>query len=92
MALYRCSDAPMARDYERYGIPLEVHRRHVMAEPLAPRTMRKPKAGEWYLSGAIPMAYRAPCDLPYPFRILRLVETRAVTARHEVVTRAPLSP
>lgn len=37
---------------------------------------RAPQKGEWYLSGAIPEAYRAPNDLTTVFHILRLVATR----------------
>jgi hypothetical protein len=33
---------------------------------------RPPKAGEWYLSGAIPEAYRAPNNLSTSFYIVRL--------------------
>lgn len=36
---------------------------------------RPPRKGEWYLSGAIIEAYRAPNDLPtMPFAIAKLVE------------------
>jgi hypothetical protein len=48
---------------------------------------RAPKNGEWYLSGAIPEAYRAPTDkMRTPYYILRLVrvETRTVTTEHVV--------
>ena len=31
---------------------------------------RKPKKGEWYVSGAIPMAYRAPNDLPTEYLVV----------------------
>lgn len=34
---------------------------------------RQPKQGEWYLSGAIVEAYRAPNDLSSSFHIARLV-------------------
>ncbi len=36
---------------------------------------RKPKKGEWYLSGAIPAAYRAPNDLTWNYHICELVRT-----------------
>jgi hypothetical protein len=32
---------------------------------------RPPRKGEWYLSGAIPNAYRAPNDLSIAYHILR---------------------
>lgn len=34
---------------------------------------RRPRKGEWYLSGAILEAYRAPSDLSAEFHIARLV-------------------
>ena len=47
---------------------------------------RPPRKGEWYLSGAIPEAYRAPNDLDTPYHIARLVkvrtETREVIEKH----------
>jgi hypothetical protein len=38
---------------------------------------RAPKKGEFYLSGAIVSAYRAPNDLAQKFHIARLVSTGA---------------
>ena len=32
---------------------------------------RPPRKGEWYLSGAVPTAYRAPNDLNTPYIILK---------------------
>ncbi len=42
---------------------------------------REPKKGEWYLSGAIVEAYRAPNNLSTKFHIAKLVltETKTVT-------------
>lgn len=40
---------------------------------VATTEFRPPKAGEWYLSGAIVCAWRAPNDLSTPYRIARLV-------------------
>lgn len=40
---------------------------------------RCPKKGEWYLSGSIVEAYRAPNDLATPFHIARLVRTKTET-------------
>ena len=39
---------------------------------------RQPKKGEWYLSGAIIEAYKAPNDLSTKFHIVRIVETKLV--------------
>lgn len=36
---------------------------------------RPPRKGEWYLSGAIPAAYRAPNDLSTPYIILEPVNS-----------------
>lgn len=44
---------------------------------------RYPKAGEWYLSGAIPAGYRAPADLVYAYDIVRLVRAEIVTTWHD---------
>lgn len=40
---------------------------------------RPPRRGEWYLSGAIVQAYRAPNDLSTPFHLAKLVRTRTTT-------------
>lgn len=40
---------------------------------------RCPKQGEWYLSGAIIEAYRAPNDLSTPYPIALLVRTKKET-------------
>ena len=47
---------------------------------MAKRTgeFRAPKQGEWFLSGAIPEAYRAPNDLSGGYDILELVVVRKV--------------
>jgi len=46
---------------------------------------RCPKQGEWYLSGAIVEAYRAPNDLPSPYAIARLVKIKTR------LTKSPLT-
>ena len=45
---------------------------------------RCPKQGEWYLSGSIIEAYRAPNDLPTPYHIARLVRTETITVEREI--------
>jgi hypothetical protein len=40
--------------------------------------VRCPRKGEWYLSGAVVEAYRAPSDLSMGFHIARLVVGRMV--------------
>lgn len=39
---------------------------------------REPKKGEWYLSGAVIEAYRAPNDLTQKFHIAKLYKVRKV--------------
>jgi hypothetical protein len=46
--------------------------------------MRKPRKGEWYLSGAIIEAYRAPNDLTVAYPIARIVKTRTATVTSKV--------
>lgn len=46
---------------------------------------REPKAGEWYLSGAIPTAYLAPNDLCTAYYICRLVRVESVLVVVEVL-------
>ena len=45
---------------------------------------RKPKKGEYYLSGGIPEAYRAKNDLSMEYYILRLVKVRRIESIVEV--------
>jgi len=55
--------------------------RAVMAD-----SFRPPKAGEWYLSGCIPAAYRAPNDLTDSYHIMRLVLIeKKVTTTYRIV-------
>ncbi len=44
---------------------------------------RNPRKGEWYLSGAIPTAYKAFRDISVPYHICKIIKTETVT-----ITRA----
>jgi len=57
-----------------YGKLGNVPTRFIKAELTGEK--RPPKAGEWYISGAIPEAYLAPNDLSTPFDIAALVDGR----------------
>ena len=46
---------------------------------------RKPRKGEWYLSGAEITAYRAPNDLSTVYHIAKLVRVRTIPASLEIV-------
>jgi hypothetical protein len=50
---------------------------------------RKPKKGEWYLSGAIVEAYRAEADLDTEYLIAKLVRVREVKILIVVNTENP---
>lgn len=62
---------------------------------LAPRNVaairtggfRIPKKDEWYLSGAIPEAHRAPNTLSSAYHILRLVKTKTTTVTTTVIVK-----
>jgi len=43
------------------------------------RQRRCPKKGEWYLSGALPKAYRSPNDLSTEYWIATLVKVNVIT-------------
>lgn len=45
---------------------------------------REPKAGEWYISGAIPEAYRAKGDYKSKYQIAVLIKVRKVEYFEEV--------
>ena len=45
---------------------------------------RPPKKGEWYLSGAIVAAYKAPNDLSTPYVIANLVRVKEVKTVYEL--------
>jgi hypothetical protein len=49
----------------------------VMAKPTG--EFRCPKKGEWYLSGAVIEAYKAPNDLSSEYHIAKLVHVKQVT-------------
>jgi hypothetical protein len=57
------------------GVPSR-EQRDCMAERTG--EYRPPRAGEWYVSGAIPEAYRMPGDSTIPQHIARLVRVRRI--------------
>jgi hypothetical protein len=56
------------------SIPGVKVRDHRMLRAINTGVKRCPKEGEWYLSGAIVEAYRAPNDLGITYNIARIVE------------------
>lgn len=86
--LYRLADVPTSKESKALGVldkPCEdnpatylpasmlgkIHLRGVRTGEY-----RAPKAGEWYLSGAEPEAWKAKNDLGSPYYILRLVRVK----------------
>jgi len=62
---------------QQYLATLGLHPKGVMAVYTGEK--RTPRKGEWYLSGSIVEAYRAPNDLGTVFHIARLVKVEEVT-------------
>jgi hypothetical protein len=48
---------------------------------------RPPLMGEWYLSGSISQAWRAPNDLRCPYQILRLAIVTTTIIEHKTTTK-----
>lgn len=80
---YPLGDPLTSEECRRWGVRskmfLGVHDCNVMAVWTGEK--RPPKKGEWYLSGAIIDAYRAPNDLGTPHCIARLVKVEKQTVQ-----------
>ena len=78
MKFYRLADHIPVDERERLGVPeVRTHQNSThdgkYIRSVRTEYFREPKKGEWYLSGATPMAYRAPNDLSTRYQIMRLV-------------------
>lgn len=71
------ADCPTVAERRKLGLADKGGRQNVRA--VMKGEMRFPKAGEWYLSGAIVEAYRAPNDFGSPYMIARLVRVKVTT-------------
>ena len=60
-------------DYHPENFPIKTLRGKFSGE------FRPPKAGEWYISGAIPEVYQAPNDLTTAFHIAKIVRVKEET-------------
>lgn len=69
--LYPLADTPSEK--ETGGMSFSDRYAHTDIRAIKTGEFRNPKRDEWYLSGAIPSAYKAPNDLSTPFHILKLV-------------------
>ena len=76
---YRRGDSLTQAERNQFGVTTLREAQSVMGVWTGEK--RPPKAGEWYLSGAVIEAYRAPNDLTDDYHIARLVkvETKTVT-------------
>lgn len=75
---------PLANAYKAHALrdaitdPDSYARKDLNVVAIYTGVKRPPKRGEYYLSGAIPEAHRAPNDLSTPHAIARLVVVRHV--------------
>lgn len=91
--IYNLGDTPTA--HETGGAPVGqrlvgefVSPAHRHFGAIATGERRAPKKGEWYLSGAIATAYRAPNDLTTVFQIAKLVRVKREIK--EIITIIPM--
>ena len=72
-----CADEKEALGLDRYKPVVPNYQKNIGA--IAIRERRKPREGEWYLSGAVISAYRARADMDTEYQIARLVRVRTET-------------
>jgi hypothetical protein len=78
--LYRVADLLNNEERKQFSIPYLgtlARAEHVMAVYSGEK--RRPKKGEWYLSGSVVEAYRAHNDLSSVYHIAELVKTKTET-------------
>jgi hypothetical protein len=72
---------PGIRQYFPLADPPPVGYERSTTHAVATGERRPPRAGEWFLSGALIEAYQAAHDLNQVFHIARLVRTETVTRK-----------
>ena len=83
---FDCDNSDNARFPSLFSGPAPEQRDGFYVMAVLTGSVRPPRKGEWYLSGARPMAYRAPNDLSSRYGILRLVKIKRTTTRtYEIV-------
>jgi hypothetical protein len=60
----------------QHGFKFDDYKSSRMIRAICTGEFREPNKGEWYISGAIPVAYCAPNDLGIKFHIARFVELK----------------
>ena len=82
MKFYKLRDYPHLGEYKKLGCNTQISttpcycstKPHTCVMAVKTGEKRSPLKGEWYISGAIPEAYRAPNNLlPQSFQIAKLV-------------------
>lgn len=76
--LYNLIDIPTVEEMILLNLDSSFNSRYSRRNVYAEKTgeERCPKKGEWFVSGAIPEAYRAPNDLSQEYHIAKLVRAR----------------
>lgn len=72
--LFPIADRPTVSERKKFG--LEIMQPFNNLRAVWTGEKRTPKKGEWYLSGAIVEAYKAPNDLSTVFHIAKLVKIK----------------
>ena len=92
MKTYRLADVMTRNECDHFGVP-RVFPTHysqngkdgVFIRARLTGEKRAPKAGEWYLSGAVPVAYRASNGFSAEYHILKLVKVKRETQTIETI-------
>jgi len=76
---YPLGDPLSREEQDRFGLQGQPYFRTATIRAVWTGEKRPPKKGEWYLSGGIIYAYRAPNDFTTEYYIARLVMTKTTT-------------
>lgn len=88
MKTYPIKDRPSVAEREAFGLTAECPIVGIAA--VATGDVRCPKKGEWYLSGAIVEAYKAPNDIPSKYQIAALVQIETkIETRVKILSPIP---
>jgi hypothetical protein len=89
---YPIASMPTRAEFDALGLDIDATGRRErilrraqakrLVRAVSTRESRPPRKGEWYLSGAVVEAYKAPSDLPAVHRIARLVVDDAARVVH----------
>lgn len=85
--LYKLGDPLNSEERKRFGmttfqegmIAMRSEKDGLLVRAQMTGESRPPKKGEWYISGALPVAYRAPNDLSTDYLIATLSQVKKTT-------------